>query len=144
MNDSEITLVKSLLEFFLFVSVATCTNKNFIKNTVVEKPERELVSRSREGLWVMENPHLTQSIERQSTTDAAEVIERRQQELAEKEASADRRLLRKGLYEEDLFRFVSPFVTFENEDLRVSLHEKGNILVDLIMPLLSGWIMFFI
>ncbi|XP_046359263.2 uncharacterized protein LOC124137130 [Haliotis rufescens] len=118
LNDSEITLVKSLLEFFLFVSVATCTNKNFIKNTVVEKPERESVSRSREGLWVMENPHLTQSIERQSTTDAAEVIERRQQELAEKEASADRRLLRKGLYEEDLFRFVSPFVTFENEDLR--------------------------
>ena len=117
----EVILIKSLLEFFLCIAISTCGQKRKGKESGrIVKHDKEVVSSSpRKDLWVMDNPHLTHSINRFSY-DAADVAGRRQAETADREASTEQRLLRKGLYEEDLIRIVSPFIDHDDSQIRVS------------------------
>lgn len=67
-------------------------------------------------VWERENPHLT-SLHSNSSHDVA--MEKSKAELRRKEACTDRRLLRKCLYEADVFRCVCPFIYCSDESIQV-------------------------
>ncbi|XP_041352500.1 uncharacterized protein LOC121370988 [Gigantopelta aegis] len=114
----EVLLIKNLLEFFLCIAISTCGRKGKEAGRLT-KHEKEVTSSPKKNLWVMDNPHLTHSINRYSLYDTADAAERKQLELVEKETSTEQRVLRKGLYEEDLIRIVSPFIDHDDSQIRI-------------------------
>lgn len=71
-------------------------------------------------LWVRENPYLTNMYS--NNTDSAK--EKSKVELQHKEACTDRRLLRKCLYEADVFGCVCPFLFCSEANIQVIFYIK--------------------
>ncbi|KAH3725429.1 hypothetical protein DPMN_051262, partial [Dreissena polymorpha] len=82
-----------------------------------------------EKIWVKDNPHLT-SIHSNSSQVVA--MERSKAELLHKEACTERRLLRKCLFEADVFHCVCPFLLCREERITVMVLQ---IMRCLIQPL---------
>ncbi|XP_052808503.1 uncharacterized protein LOC128237211 isoform X2 [Mya arenaria] len=80
-------------------------------------------------IWVRDNPHLT-NIHGKSDPGAAK--ERSRAELRHKEACTERRLLRRCLYEADVFACVCPFLKCREENVQLVVLQ---ILRCLIQPL---------
>ncbi|XP_053397755.1 uncharacterized protein LOC128556479 [Mercenaria mercenaria] len=80
-------------------------------------------------VWEKETPYLTSS---QSNTSHNVAMEKSKAELRHKEACTDRRLLRKCLYEADVFRCVCPFIYCSDESIQILVLQ---ILRCLIQPL---------
>lgn len=105
---------------------SSSTSQVITENKSSQSVELNLKSQSDTGavfqsnadqIWVQENPHLTSLCHPSSQNAAAH--KKSLAELQHKEICAERRLLRKCLYEGDVFRCVCPFFLCSDENIQV-------------------------
>ncbi|KAK7107097.1 uncharacterized protein [Littorina saxatilis] len=134
--EAEWCLLKSLLNFLLCMTLVSCKKfadplsqdsspTNSHTTTSVSPSKKTAVAK---GLWVSENPHLTQVSHKGAPHDQ----DRKQQKQLDKEVMTDRRAVRRGMYNEGMFAAMATLVQLADPEVKTMC---GLILRAVVQPL---------